>query len=284
MKVKQYIYKKLESIPFNLGLKIKFKRAHGYDLNFDTFNGKIQRRKLKGKNRLFSLCSCKFTVREYVKYKIGEKYLIPLLYISDKISEEDIKDLNQSAVIKATHNSGPVYIYDQDRENAAEIARSLNEQVKNDYGKASYEKWYSDINPLILAEEKLVKKDGSIPEDYKFHVFNQGNDDFVIFVQVDFERHKDHNRTIYDVDLNIIDTDICYKNKKVILQKPEGFSEMIDVVKKLASDFSYVRVDLYNVDGAVFFGELTFAHGSGFEKFSNIEYDILFGKLWKLND
>lgn len=283
--IKKWAYKKLDLIPFNLGVKYKFHRIHGYPINEKSFSSKIQRRKFKGKNSLFSLCSCKFSVREYVRLKVGDDVLIPLLFVSDRINVKDVNQFDKDVVLKASHNSGPVYIIDKNSSvNIEHVVHDLNKQLTIDYGIKSREKWYSAITPLIIAEEKLTTQDGEIPEDYKFHVFNQGNGEFEIFIQIDFSRHDNHSRTIYDKNLNIIDTSICYPNYNIEHSKPKNFDYMIEVAKKLASDFSYVRVDLYNVNGKVYFGELTFAHGGGFEKFSNYEYDLLFGNLWLLND
>lgn len=120
-------------------IKKRFKERVGCEIDFSkepkTFNEKIQFRKLYDNNPLYSICADKYRVREYVKGKIGEEYLIPLLLVTDRLTEEQWDKLPNSFVAKANHNSGPVQIIkDKTKVNKKEIIRELNNQLKLDYG------------------------------------------------------------------------------------------------------------------------------------------------------
>lgn len=258
-------------------IKKIFKKNLGYDINFDnepiTYNQKIQFRKLFDDNPLYSICADKYKVREYVKEKIGEEYLIPLYLVTDKLTIEQWDKLPNSFVAKANHNSGPVQIV-KNKENVKfeKIFNELNSQLKIDYGILSMEKYYSDILPLIIVEKYLKDE----IEDYKIHCFR--NDEF--YIDVCTRETGKTESVLYDKNWqNLGVTAGKLSNKK--FAKPKNFDIMLKIAKKLSEDFDYVRVDLYNVDGKIYFGELTFCENSGFGKFSDESWDYKFGNLWK---
>lgn len=255
-------------------IKKQFKKHLGYEIDFnkepETFNQKIQFRKLYDNNPLYSICADKYRVREYVKEKIGEEYLVPLYLVTDKLTEEQWKKLPNSFVAKANHNSGPVQIVkDKTKANKKEIIRELNNQLKLDYGILSMEKYYSDIPRNIIVEKYL--KDNI--EDYKFHTFRG---------KVYLERiTREGLGSMYSVDVwKNMNFSIGYQVDNNIYPKPKNFEKMLEMVKKLSQEFEYVRVDLYNVDGKIYVGELTFCESSGFGKFTNEEWDYIFGSYW----
>lgn len=255
-------------------IKKRFKKSLGYDINFDkepeTFNQKIQFRKLYDNNPLYSICADKYRVREYVKEKIGEEYLVPLYLVTDKLTEEQWEKLPNSFVAKANHNSGPVQIVrDKSKVNKKEIIRELNNQVKLDYGILSMEKFYSDIPRKIIVEQYL--KDNI--EDYKFHTFRR---------EVYLERiTREGLGSIYLVDnWKNMKLSIGYQVDHQTYTKPKNFEKMLEIVKKLSQDFNYLRVDLYNVAGKIYVGELTFCESSGFGRFTDREWDYKFGQYW----
>lgn len=257
-------------------IKKQFKKHLGYEIDFnkepETFNQKIQFRKLYDNNPLYSICADKYRVREYVKEKIGEEYLIPLYLVTDKLTEEQWEKLPNSFVAKANHNSGPVQIVkDKSKANKKEIIRELNNQLKIDYGILSMEKYYSDIPRKIIVEKYL--KDNI--EDYKFNCFNNKK---IILERVTKASELSNMYNPYSWEKfnfttgNIID--------KRVYEKPKNFEKMLEIVKELSQDFEYVRVDLYNVDGKIYVGELTFCESSGFGKFTQEEWDYKFGNYW----
>lgn len=273
--------------PRKARLKRKFLEKNGYRPNLKkpgTFNEKILIRKLAPRNPLFSVCADKVAVREYVEEHAGSKYLIPLLYTGSDITAETILKVSQehgAVVLKANHNSGPVFFSDDKVTDAKArmLADALRKQLLVDYGEKSQEPWYSQIDRRILIEKKLGQPDEDIP-DYKFHIFNN-KDKQTVVIQMDFDRHTNHNRSFFDEDFNWLPFVQGYPCLKTHVKAPSGLEEMLNIAKKLASPFSYARVDLYNVNDEIFFGELTFAHESGLASFSPSRYDAWMGSLWK---
>ncbi|CAH7209888.1 Glycosyltransferase [Vibrio chagasii] len=259
---------------FKLKKKLDFKSPK-------SFNEKIQSRKLfysKDSDLKFSDYADKIKVKKYVKELIGDEYLIPTLHHSSRL-DFDIKKY-ENVVVKCNHSSGKVHIIKEKLTSVqeSEIKRELEKDLVFDYGKHSDEGWYSDIEPAVLVESLLLDKSGSVPNDYKFHVFNNTGK---IYVQVDFDRFTDHNRTIYDENGNIQEWSIGYKNYFREFPEIQYINKMVKLAKKLANGFDYVRVDLYLLDGRIYFGEYTFAHGSGFEAIAPEKYDTILGGNWK---
>jgi len=272
-------------LPLKIQIKLRGYYHLGYWLNLSepkTFNEKIQQRKLLPVNQLFVICSDKKNVRDYVSEKIGQEYLIPLLYAGVSITTNQLKGFGPGIVAKATHDSGNVHIIKDISVNYEEIYQELTSGFQIDYGKKSHELWYSDIVPHIIVEKLLVNKQGGLPEDYKFHVFNDDGQ-FKVVLQVDYDRFSDHSRSFYNENLDLLPFSIKFQNYQKCLDiEKSTVLKMFELAKLLGSDFNYVRVDLYNVDGVIYFGELTFAHGGGYEKVVPRKYDLILGNYWQL--
>lgn len=259
-----------------------------------TFNEKINHRKknyTRKESPLFSICADKLAAKKYVGEVVGDDYVIETLYSGEGVDKSKIVDLlgaNDGIVAKANHNSGPVFILDQNSssEEIEKSVASLNRQLEEDYGKAKIEPWYSEIRPMVLIEKKLEPNDGeSEVVDYKFHVFKReiGLDPTII-LQVDYDRFSNHNRSFFDEELRWLPFSMKYPSVKTSLQKPSNFESMVSVAKKLAEPFSYVRIDLYNARDKIYFGEMTFAHESGLGPFSSKGHDSWMGSLWHIDD
>lgn len=252
-----------------------------------TFNEKIQHRKMFGEHELFSIYSDKHIVKKYVEQLVGKEYVIENYFSGKKILVDDIKRIlleKGPLVAKLNHDSGSVYLIDSNTSgNELElIVEDLNQSINSDYGKKSGESWYSEIDAKIIIEKQLITDSKGELRDYKFHVFTHGEEQNVI-LQVDFDRYSNHNRTWFDERLNYLPFAMGYPNIKTSIEMPKNYDLMVDISKKLAEQFSYARVDLYNIDGDIYFGEITFAHGSGFEKFTTKYHDEWMGKFWKGN-
>jgi len=260
-----------------LNYKIKLKSSINFNKTPRTFNEKIQFRKIYYENSLYPICADKFSVRKYVAQKIGEEYLIPLLFSGTNITVEDFKKIPNQFVIKHNHNSGPVTIvYDKNKIDLKRMCKIYNKGLKYDYGILSNEKWYSAIEPKIIIEKLMLDK-GKIPKDYKFHVFNKSNK---MFVMLDIDRFENHKRKIYDEEWTDLELSLIfpYSEKKFI--RPKEFTKLKEITKKLSEDFEYVRVDLFLINRKIYFGELTFGENSGFGRFSKKEWDEKFGNYW----
>ncbi len=264
-------------------VKKRFKKIHSYELNLKnpkTFSEKIQYRKLRERNILYTLCADKHKVREYVEEKIGGDYLIPLYGVFDRVTEEDINKLPKSFVIKANHGSGWLdIVFDKTKIDIFELILKCNGWMgMNSYYKTG-EVHYRDIPPKIIVEE-LITENGRIPKDYKLHCFNNKKG-FECVIAVVTDRDEDQKISYYDVHWNLLDLKYRYKNAELI-EKPENLDEIIKLSKKLSEDFNYVRVDLYSVNNKIYFGELTFTPSNGYGKINPYEWDLKLGEKWEL--
>lgn len=261
-----------------------FIRRLGYKPNLEnpkTFNEKIQWLKLNDKNPSNSLYADKFAVRTYIKEMIGEKYLIPLVYHTDNpadIINENIPDF--PCIIKTNHgSSGGIIIRDKSKVDWKNLRKKLSTSMKNNYYYGSKEWQYKDIKPRILVEKLLLNANSNIPNDYKFHCFNGK----VEFIQVDIDRYKVHKRNLYDTNWKFFDFRLRREHGNPT-EKPNALNEMISIAKRLGANFPYIRVDLYNLGSEVYFGELTFHPGSGFEPFKPVKWDRVFGDKLQLEN
>ncbi len=247
------------------------------DLN--TFTEKMQWAKIYDNDPRKVTCTDKYLVREYVTSKIGPDYLIPLLGVWNKAGNIRFRSLPEQFVLKTNHASGDVIPV----RNNSELPEYEKKQIKwqleylnrTDYGTRSCEFHYSKISPKIIAEE-MIGTGGDLL-DYKFQCFS-GQPEYCF---VDSERTTDHRRNVYDLQWNLLPWNTGpYKNSLSPIKKPDKFEEMVEIVKALAEDFSQVRVDLYNVNGCIFFGEMTFTAASGLNPYTSHEADLALGQMW----
>lgn len=219
----------------------------------------------------------KVLVREWIKNSIGEKYLVPILGIYKSFNEINFDDLPDKFVIKCNHDSGSTFVCNNKEElNLKRLKNKYNFFLKRDYSKVTNEMHYHNIEPKIIIEKYM----GENINDYKFLCFNGKP----YYCWVDFDRFTNHKRNIYDLNWNLQPfNQENYENYKGNLKKPSNFDEMIKITEKLCKSFDQVRVDLYNVNGRIYFGEMTFTNGSGLEPILPNEYDYKLGELWNLN-
>jgi hypothetical protein len=269
---------------------ISFIRKNKYIPSFDkpsTYNEKVNYRKKHIHNSLFAVCSDKVSVKYWIIEKGLSDIVIENYYIGESISVDILKGIiatRGDVLLKANHNSGPVYLLTGScsDEKIKDACADVNNQLTIDYGKLKSEPWYSDIKPQILVEQRLQPEQGDQDlKDYKFHVFKQNDGTFEVILHIDFDRSTNHHRSFFDEELNWLPFSVEYPSIVTTIEKPKNYQKMLDIVKLLAGPFSYVRVDLYNIGGEIYFGELTFAHGSGCEKFSSRAYDMWLGKMWQ---
>lgn len=267
---------------------ILFYKYHGYKLNIIepvSFSHKIMYRKANWNDQRYVDLSDKVKVKDHVARLIGNQYVNPSIGVYDDLSIVQLKEVIKEygeLFIKANHNSGPVYrvcpLMDDDK--LRYILNDIHKQLKVDFGEINQEPWYSHIKRKILLEKRLYDAGRDDLLDYKFHVFNDKGRK-TIFLQVDYDRNSNHSRSFFDVELNWIPFTTEYPIVYTKIDKPENYDLMIEFTKILSLDFEYVRVDFYNLSGRIVFGELTFAHGSGLERFNHREYDFWLGKFWK---
>lgn len=269
-------------------IKARFLYTHGYVCDLEkpkSWNEKIQSRKLNCDAVHLSKFVDKYEVRQYVNDTIGTEYLIPLLKIKSSISPSDFSDLPNEFVMKTTNGGGGenvVVVRDKTKVDFNLLCKKFNGYLNVKIGSKVDELYYDVIPPKIVFEKLILNDNGTLPSDYKIHVFRNGGESKV-FIQIDADRFGNHKRSIYDESKNKMNFNIQPKYESIdpdyIL--PENLESMILISKKLSVDFEYVRVDLYSVRGKIYFGELTFSHGSGWEPVAPKHYDFELGGYWK---
>lgn len=268
-------------------LKLMFKYRMGYELNLEnpqTYSEKLQWLKLYDKNPLYTKLVDKHEVKAYVASRVGSKYVIPELGLWDKPEDINWDTLPQKFVLKTTHgggNSGVVVCKDKNKLDKQLTIKRLNESMKQDLYKDSREWPYKNVPKRILAEEYVEDAATQELRDYKFFCF----DGEVKFLFVGSERQKpgeDVKFDYFDSDYNHLILRQGHPNSKVLPEKPSCFEEMKEIASKLSKGIPHVRVDLYEANGHVYFGEMTFYHFGGIVPFEPAKWDEEFGKMINL--
>lgn len=271
-------------LPDVLYIKIKFRLVAGYKLNLDnpqSFNEKLQWLKFNDIHKEYSNMVDKASAKNYVALKVGAKYIIPTYGVYDSVYDIDWASLPNQFVLKSTGDSGGVVVCkDKEWLNVQRTIKNLKARARKSYNVYNKEYPYKYIKPRYIAEAYLTDESGYELKDYKFFCFNG----VPRFVQIDFDRYISHKRNVYDADWNLIDLQIKFpKGHERVFEKPANYEEMLYVAGKLSEGIPHVRVDLYNVNGKIYFGEMTFFHGSGMERFIPVEWDYKFGEYINLD-
>lgn len=277
-------YKSLSILPKKIAHEIIYYNTFKKKLNLknpQTFNEKIQwlivNRYGKEEGRLAD----KYLVREYVKIKYNESILPKIYGIYENVNQIDLKNIPDKFVLKTNHGSGNVFICDNkhnfDFENCKKI---LNKLLKKDFSKKTLEYHYHYIQPKIICEEYIEQKNKKNPDDYKIYCFN-GKPECILVCS---EREKKLKLDYYDLKWNYLDYSAeTYKSHK-IQKSPKNLNKMIEIAEKLSQGFKFVRVDLYNVDGKIYFGELTFTPAAGLVNYNTEKAQLYLGSLINLKD
>lgn len=262
-------------------LNRQYEKSIGHVINWENpkrYTEKMQVEKLYNDNPLKGILADKYAVRAWVEEKIGAEYLIPILGVWDSFDDIDFNCLPSQFVLKTNHGSGSVaVIKDKDNLNIKSLKRMFDDWMKMDFAYTTwFEMHYSDIKPKILAEKYLESDNGEL-QDYKFLCFNGEP----VFCWVDLGRFSNHTRTVFDLNWERQPwTQAEYGVSETLIPKPKNYSKMIELARILCKDFSQVRVDFYNINGQIYFGEMTFTNGSGLDKIVPDEYDEVLGSFW----
>lgn len=285
-------------LPDWLYLKILFRRKMGYPLHLlhpQTFNEKLQWLKLYDRRPEYTRMADKYEVKEYVADLIGREHIIPTLGVWDSFDEIDFDKLPDCFVLKCTHDSGSVMVCRDRKAFDMDLAR---EKICRGLGKNYFyygREWpYKDIKPRVLAEEYLedseeisgISYKGSSNmeqegyrkglKDYKFYCFN-GKPGF-IYVSQGLEDHATARINFLNMEWEKTDFQRAdYKEFDTLPPKPACFQQMIGLAERLAGNIPFVRVDFYEVNKKVYFGEFTFSPGNGMTKLQPEEWDRKLG-------
>jgi hypothetical protein len=275
----------------------RYARAHGrpVDLaNPSTFTEKLTCRLVelnRQRRPAFTHLVDKYAVRPYVAERVGEEHLVDLLWHGSEPERLPFDDLPASYVIKANNGSGRTIVV---REGTSllmktvpfgaplavdhdEIITQLSSWLRSNYYWEYREHQYFHIRPLVLVEESLLKSDGSRLYDFKYWCFGGKPE----LIQVDDNLIWDMH-PFYDPDWNQVDLSYRDFQPAPPIPRPGNLEEMNSIAAGLAEGFDFVRVDLYDVDGRVYFGELTFTPTAGEMILRPEHWDVDLGKKWKM--
>jgi len=267
--------------------KNKFYQKHSYPLNLknpDTYNEKIFWKKIYDRNPLIPITADKYQARSYVREVLGDErakqILIPLLYVTDKPDTIPFNSLPVPYIIKPNHASRLFLIVKKDGSNQEEIIKTCKRWLKIPFGLWNMEWAYQSIPKKIVIEQLLLDENHHIPKDYKFHTFHG---ECKLIAVISDRMHEPVGR-FFDREWN--ELKISQKNKNVNekMDQPVHYKMMLEYAEKLANPFDYVRVDLYNLNGQIYFGELTHYPASGFKRLKNVDlnqYWNIQSKYWK---
>ena len=264
-------------------VKKYYKSRAGRELDLlhpETFSQKQQWYKLNARFPLMQQCADKYAVREYIKECGYGNLLNELLGVYEDPNQIDLKSLPSQFAIKASHGSGfNIIVKDKSQLNWKQTKKMLRSWMHQNIAWGGREWVYMDMPRHIIIEKYLEDETGEL-RDYKFFCFNGEPK----FMQLEVGRYTDHNtRNFYDMEWNLMPfgKELPH-NPDVDIPKPEMFEEMKKIAKDLCKPFQFVRVDLYQVGGKVYFGELTFFPAGGAPDFVPEKYDKIVGDMWTL--
>ena len=262
-------------------LKKMYKSKFKLDLDLEhpkAYTAKLQWLKIHDRKDLYTILADKAAVRDYIKDKLGEEYLVPVFAIYNSVDEIDWDALPERFVLKCTHGSGcNIICTDKGSLDVEKAKKKLSEWMKHSWFWFGREWTYKNITPRIICEHYIESSQGETPNDYKFLCFNGEPG----LMQLHMNRYKsNYTMDYYDMDWN--KTDITKRGTAISAekaQKPQNFEKMKELAGFLAKDTYFSRIDFYNLDGKIYFGEITFFPTSGLSPFDNYEDDLMMGNL-----
>lgn len=258
-------------------LKYSFKIRMHKKLNLktpETYNEKLQWLKLYYRKSEYSQMVDKAEAKNVVARIIGEKYTIPTLGIWEKFDDIDFDNLPNQFVLKTTHGcEGIVICKDKAKLDIFSAKKVINLSLRNNFFVYGREWPYKNVKPRIIAEKFMVDESGVELKDYKFFCFD--GEPKALFIATD--RPHDTRFDFFDMGFNHLPFTNGHENTDKKLSKPQNFELMIDIAKRLSENIPHVRIDLYNINGDIYFGEFTFFHWGGMVPFVPEEWDYKFG-------
>ena len=276
-------------IPDKLYLSLRYRFLMGSWINWkdpQTFSEKLQWLKLYNRKPVYTMMVDKYAVKEYVANIIGEEYIIPTLGVWDKPEDIDWASLPNKFVLKTTHGGGGggvVICKDKAAFDKASAIAKLKESMASDIYSGLREWPYKDVPKRIIAEKFMAPEKSPAPNDlpdYKFFCFNG----MVRFFKVDFGRFVEHHANYYSPEGELLEfgEQGLEPDPNYPIELPNNLGEMIALAEKLSANEPFLRVDLFNVNGNIYFGELTFYPASGMLPWTTEEADKEIGKYLKL--
>ena len=286
MNLRYYISRNIARLlPDKLYLSIKFRTRMGYWMDWKnpkTFNEKLQWLKIYDRHPEYTKMVDKLAAKEYVEKIIGSKYIIPTLAVYNSAEEIDFDKLPKQFVLKCTHDSGGLVVCRDKSKLDCEAARKkLHKGLKRTYIIQNREYPYRNVPRRIIAEQYMEDESGYELKDYKFFCFD--GKPKALFVATDRGfKGIETKFDFFDMEWHHLPFTNGHPNSDRQIPCPPNFEEMKDIAEKLSAGIPHVRVDLYNVNGNIHFGELTFFHWGGTMPFNPKEWDYKFGSWIQL--
>lgn len=257
----------------------------GKELNLEhpqTFSEKLQWLKLNNRQPIMCDMVDKVEAKKYVANLIGEEYIIPTLGVYNSVDEIDFETLPNQFVLKCTHDSGGLVICkDKSKLDIVAAKKKLAQSLKRNYYYQNREWPYKNLTPRIIIEQYMEDESGYELKDYKFFCFD--GEVKALFIASDRGAENEETKfDFFDADFNHLPFTNGHPNASREINKPAGFEEMKQLAAKLSVGYPHLRVDFYDINGKIYFGELTFYHWSGTMPFEPEEWDYTFGSWIKL--
>lgn len=271
----------IQEISIRLRFMRKMRRM--LDLNNPrTFNEKLQWLKIHDHNPRYPSLIDKQEVKSYIEDKLGKEYVIPTLKVYETPDEINWDELPDRFVLKCTHDSGGVVVCrDKANFDKSNAMKRLWRHHRRNYYKHSKEWPYKMVRPRVIAEQYMEDRQGCGElRDFKFFCFD--GEPKMLFVASDRQSKEETKFDFFDMDFNHLDITNGHPNATSEIEKPATFEQMKIIAAKLSEGFPHVRVDLYDIDGRIYFGELTFYHYSGMVPFKPAVWDETMGSWIKL--
>lgn len=267
--------------PDSLFLRLKFRLRMHRKLNLKNpkaYSDKLQWLKLYYRKSEFTEMVDKVAAKDYVARVIGKEYLIPTLGVYNSVDEIDWDKLPEKFVLKCAHDSGGIIICSDKSKLDIETAKSkLAKGLKSDYYNQFREWPYKDVPRRLICEEYMVDESGFELKDYKFFCFD--GEPKALFIASDRQVKGEETKfDFYDIEFNHLPFRNGHPNANHTIAKPTGFDKMVEIARKLSKGLPHARIDLYDVNGKIYFGEITFFHWSGMMPFEPEEWDYKFGE------
>lgn len=268
-------------------LRLLYRGAMGRELHLNPpvlYSEKIQWLKLYDKNPIYPLLSDKYAVRDFVRERVGEEYLIDLYGVWDDPGEIDFAKLPEQFVLKCTHDSGSAIVCrDKSAFDQEAAKQKLKQRLVKDYSVAGREWPYHDVPRRVIAEEYLARVDGTRVLEFKFFCFH-GSAQFLLVRTNEREHDSDNLTFLRDFTRFQIYRYKFAGSEHLTVEKPGNYEEMIRIAERLSEGFPHIRVDLYDTPKGIRFGEQTLYNASGLSQYMTMEGDRFLGDLLRLEN
>lgn len=286
MGVKKYIRDATRLMPTSMYLRAMYYKRKKQRLNLNnpkTYTEKMQWLKLHDRKPIYQTMVDKYEVKKYVAERIGEESVIPLLGVWDDPERIDFDQLPDRFVLKCTHNSGGLVICRNKADlNIPKAKEQLGKQLSENYYWHAREWPYKNVKPRIIAEKFMEDTILHDLLDYKFFTFD-GKPKVVHIVSNRQRADEETYGDFFDMDYNHLNLSVGHNNAPVPPEKPRNFEKMKAFAEKLSEGTKHLRVDFYEVDGQLYFGELTFFECAGFADVQPPEWNNILGSWINLN-